>query len=68
MERFQNLGRKLDLKQRISLARIDNNCRKQKITSARDIIYEKRYAVNSESVDNILKDESWAPNAVGFKR
>jgi hypothetical protein len=55
---------KLDTKQRMSHARVDNDRQKQKIASARNIIYEKGYAVDSQTVDDILKDESWVPTFV----
>jgi hypothetical protein len=64
MARFRNLGMKLDTKQRMSHARVDNDRQKQKIASARNIIYEKGYAVDSQTVDDILKDESWVPTFV----
>jgi hypothetical protein len=55
---------KLDMKQRISLARVDNDELKRKIQFARRAIHEKKIAVNSEAVENILKEESLVPTCV----
>ena len=53
-----------DMTQRETLARVDDlsccNC----VTSAREIIYEKKYAVNSKVVENILQIDSLVPTAV----
>jgi hypothetical protein len=62
--RIRNLGMTLDMRQRLSLARVDNDARKRKIQTARQIIHEKNYAVNSEAVENLLKDESLVPTSV----
>lgn len=64
MSRLQNLGKRLDMKQRLSLARVDNEDRKRKVQTARHIIYEKNYAVNSEAVEKLLKEESLVPTSV----
>jgi len=37
--------------------RVDNDARKKKDQIARQIIYERNYAVNSEAVENLLKEE-----------
>ena len=59
---------KLDMKQRISCARIDSDTSRYKIQQARRAIYEKNYAVNSEAVENLLKAESLVPTSVSGKR
>jgi hypothetical protein len=64
MSRFQNLGMKLDTKQRALLARVDSSRRRQNIVSARETIYDKGYAVDSRNLDDLLKEESWVPNNV----
>lgn len=64
MSRLQNLGKRLDMKQCLSLARVDNEDRKRKVQTARRIIYEKNYAVNSEAVEKLLKEESLVPTSV----
>jgi hypothetical protein len=55
---------KLDMKQRKSRPRVDNADRKRKVATARRIIYEKNYAVNSEAVERLLKEESLVPTSV----
>jgi hypothetical protein len=55
---------KLDMKLRTSRARVDDADRKRRVTTARHIIYQKNYAVNSEAVENLLKKESWVPTSV----
>jgi hypothetical protein len=57
----------LDMKQRKHLAQIDDARRQQKIVTARSIIYEKRYAVDAEAVEKILKEESLVPTSVSVK-
>ena len=64
LSRFQYLGTALDRKQRNDLARIDDETRRDKIRTAREIIYQKRYAVDSEHVDAILKAQSLVPTVV----
>ena len=59
---------KLDAKQRLSLARVDDERRQRKITTARSIIYEKKYALDSEAVEKILKEESLVPTLVSKER
>ena len=68
MSRLQNLGMKLDMKQRASLARIDDDARQRKVQIARRIIYEQNYAVNSEGVEKVLKEESLVPTLVRAER
>ena len=62
--RLQNLGMKLDMKQRKSCARVDDAHRQRIVATARRIIYEKNYAVNSEAMENLLKEESLVPTSV----
>ena len=64
--KLQNLGMKLDIKHRKSMARVIDHRQKQKITTARSIIYEKGYAVDCEAVENILKEQSLVPNNVSL--
>jgi hypothetical protein len=61
---LQNLGTKTDASRRVSLARVDDARHRSNIMSARSIIYDKGYAVNSVAVDTLLKEESWAANSV----
>jgi hypothetical protein len=53
-----------DMTQRETLARVDDLSRRNRVASAREIIYEKKYAVNSRAVENLLKPESLVPTAV----
>jgi hypothetical protein len=52
------------MEQRESLRRIDDEDTKCKIATARDIIYKKNYAVDTESVESILKEQSLVPTLV----
>jgi hypothetical protein len=52
------------MKQRTTRARKADARQMSKIATARSIIYDKGYAVNSRAVDTILKDESWVGNSV----
>jgi hypothetical protein len=64
LSRIQNLGMKLDMKQRCTLARMDDENRRSKINTARDIIYNKNFAINSKYVEALLKQESLVPTDV----
>lgn len=55
---------RLDMRQRTTLARIDNEDRRQKIDSARNIIYNKNYAVDTENVETLLQPQSLVPTSV----
>jgi hypothetical protein len=66
--RVQNLGLSLDMKQRQTLARIDDNSRKNKVATSRSIIYDSGYGVRSNYVENILKDQSLVPTPVHWHR
>lgn len=59
---------KRDMKQRKSRARVDDAHRQRRVAAARRIIYEKNYAVKSEAVENLLKEESLVPVAVSWTR
>jgi hypothetical protein len=58
------MGKVRDMKQRKTLARIDDETRRGKVDLARDIIYNRHYVVNSTAVENILKAQSWVPTDV----
>lgn len=66
--RVHNLGKTRDMQQRKSLARVDDEGRRRKVESAREIIYTKNYAVDSEPVENHLKDQSLVPTVVSTTR
>ena len=58
------LATESDLRQRILLSRTDTAQRREKIMSARKLIYEKHYAVDASHVEELLKDESLVPTTV----
>jgi hypothetical protein len=64
MSRIQNLGMLRDIKQRETLARVDDEARRRKVETARDIVYERNYAVDSTAVEALLKEESLVPTSV----
>ena len=64
LSRVHNLGMPRDTAQRSSMARVDDNVRQSKVKSARKLIYEKSYIVNSAAVENLLKPESLVPTSV----
>jgi hypothetical protein len=64
MSRVRNLGMVLDRKQRKTLPRVDDDARRRSIRTAREIIYQKHYAVNSEQVEDVLKEKSLVPTIV----
>jgi hypothetical protein len=59
------MGMVQDMKQRGTLARVDDAARRAKVASAWDIIYKKNYAVDSAPVERVLKEQSLVPNSVG---
>ena len=64
-EDIRKLGLSSDRRQRRTNSRVDDLYRQSKITSARRIIYEENYRINSAAVERILKEESLVPNLVG---
>jgi len=52
------------MKQRVSLARVDGQQRRNKVDIARKHIYEKNHLVEGAAVENLLKEESLVPTAV----
>ena len=64
-QEIKNLGLPKDRQQRVQSPRVDNLQRRNKISSARRIIYEENYRVNSAAVERILKEESLVPTSVG---
>lgn len=65
---MRNMGMRSDVKRRAQLARSDNNRRKINVSSARRIIYEENYAVNSKPVELLLKEDSLVPVSVRLDR
>ena len=58
------MGRPLDIKQRQTLTWVDDDARKHKIDVAQELIYQKKYVVNSKAVEAFLKDQSLVPTIV----
>ena len=48
----------MDMRQQQALAHIDNLDHKNKVKTARSIIYDQNYAVSNDASEAILKDES----------
>ena len=63
-QEIRNLGLPKDRQQRIQLSRVDTLQRRNKVSSARRIIYEENYRINSAAVERILKEESLVPTSV----
>jgi len=62
-EDIPGLGTKLDERRRAKLRKC-NHVYQHKIQTARDIIYEKGYVVNSKAVDKVIGSESYTPTKV----
>ena len=58
------MGMKQDMKQRTTLARVDDKTRRHKIDTAREIIYKKNYAIDYQGVETILKAQLLVPTHV----
>jgi hypothetical protein len=55
---------KSDVARRTKLARTDDVTRRGRVITARKLIYEKNYAVNSTAVESLLKEQSLVPTTV----
>lgn len=64
LEQVEKLGTVQDMKQRKSLARADNQAKRLKVADAREYIYDKNFAVDSDYVEDLLKNESLVPTDV----
>jgi hypothetical protein len=60
------MGTCQDMAQRESHKRVDDLDRRHRVASAREAIYEKRYAVNSAGVERLLFADSLVPTIVGI--
>lgn len=58
LKKVHNVGTCFDMKQRQTMARVDDDSRRVKVKAARAVIYEKNYAVNNETSEALLKDQS----------
>jgi hypothetical protein len=61
------MGMTRDMKERKTLARIDDETQRWNIKMARDIIYNKNFAVNTPAVEEMLWPQSLVPTAVSAK-
>ena len=59
------MGMRRDMAQRISLARVDDLERRSCIKAAREIIFMKDYKTDSKAVEDLLRQDSLVPTAVG---
>jgi hypothetical protein len=64
LSRVQNVGMPQDMMQRETLARVDNEDRRRTVNIAREIIYKKNYAVDTDNVVTLLKPQSLVPTSV----
>jgi hypothetical protein len=53
-----------DMSQRVTLARVDDIRHQNTIAIARNLIYEKNYAVDSKAIERLLKEQSLVPTVV----
>ena len=65
-EDIAQLGWQIDARTRENKARHDNDEYRWKVDTARDIIYNRHFTVNSEAVETILKEESLVPTKVNI--
>ena len=61
---MQDVATDNDILQRNILARHDTTERREKIFTARRLIYEDQYVVNTPQVEELLKPESLVPTVV----
>ena len=62
------VGSEIDSTERLHLARVDTLEHHQKVSKCRDLIYQRKYAVNSMVVEGILRPESLVLMAVSLLR
>ncbi|KAH7917303.1 hypothetical protein BV22DRAFT_1135525 [Leucogyrophana mollusca] len=55
-----------DIKERKTLARVDDAFRQRKITISRSLIYDRGYGIRSNAVENLLKEQSLVPTSNTF--
>lgn len=52
------------MRQRKSLARVDDEVKRSTVQKAREYIFGRNLAVDSDLVESLLKEQSLTPNAV----
>jgi hypothetical protein len=65
IRKFRDMGMLRDKRQRAKLGRRDDFQRRSTVAKARGAIYTGRYAVDGETVNKMLVEQSLAPIAVG---
>ena len=65
LKRVPNMGKKQDMAQRISRARVDGLERRGRVKAAREIIYAKNLKTDTKAVEDLLQKDSLVPTAVG---
>ena len=65
--RFQDVATDNDMSQRTVLAWHDTAERREKIISARQLIYKEQYVIDNTQVEALLKPESLVPTEVCFE-
>ncbi|TFK62834.1 hypothetical protein BDN72DRAFT_902894 [Pluteus cervinus] len=63
---FSKFGEAADMEARRTLMRIDTEERRKAVIAAREVIYEKGYAVTSDYVDEYLREGSLVPTLNAF--
>jgi hypothetical protein len=58
------MGMIMDMRQRKTLARVDDAQRRSNVANARRFIYDGQHLVDGVAVENLLKKESLVPTAV----
>ena len=64
MTHVPEMGTPNDMERRQLLVRTDDDSRRNKVLRARELIYEKNYAVNTPQVEKLLRDQSLVPTTV----
>jgi hypothetical protein len=64
LNRAHCLGMARDKSQRVSLSRIDNDDRRFRVATARQLIYETKKRVTGAAIEQLLKKDSLVPTTV----
>lgn len=64
--RIPMVGTKTDTKQRINLARVDSEDRRNKIDITRKLMFEDGLNITSSKIENLLRPTSLVPTRVCF--
>ena len=64
MEHVPEMGTPNDMRRRQQLVRTDDDSRREKVLRARELIYERNYAVNTPKIEELLRDQSLVPTTV----